>query len=261
MSDPIKRDSAKKAFRVFEEGKKFAEDLINENEKLRVVNTNLNIELRNLESQYVKLDVVRLQKKLESLETQLLALREENKELKSHFLTVEEVNRNFTERYMIVEKQNSDLLNLYVCMYRLHSTIDYNEVIQTIKEIVISLLGSECFGIYMLDDKTGNFRVVGYEGVDESVLKKVSLTDGIVGNTITSGQLYVAQETAIPKLPDNIIACIPLKIGDRILGVLLIFQLVMHKEVFKPIDFELFEILGAHAATAISVSKMFSGHR
>jgi hypothetical protein len=258
---PRERISSQKAFKAFEEGKKFAEELINENERLRLTYTHLSTEMRNLEKRFVNADVMRMQKKIDFLEKEVLTLRQENRELQSHFTAVEQENRGFTERYLSVEQQHSDLVNLYVCMYRLHSTVEYEEVIQTIKEIVISLLGSESFGIYMLDNASGKFGLIGYEGLERFANKKVSITDGVVGDAIASGEPYVVKETTDAASKEQIRACIPLKIGNRVQGVLLIFGLVMHKQVFKPIDFELFEILGTHAATAIAVSKMYTHYR
>jgi GAF domain-containing protein len=261
MVDPVKQDAEKRAFRVFEEGKRFAEDLIKENERLRLVNVNLKNEIRAIENQYIKLDVVRLHKKLELIEKELLALRQENQELKQQFVTVEEENRDFSQRYSVVERQHAELVNLYVCMYRLHATIEYEQVIQTIKEIVISLLGADSFGIYLRDGTNGGFRLVGHEGIDQCVQQRISFTEGIIGNAITTGESYIDQNTTISKSNDMVIACIPLKIGNRVLGALLVFDLLKHKQAFNPIDFELFEILGSHAATAISVSKMYTSQK
>jgi GAF domain-containing protein len=261
MVDPVKQNAENKAFRVFEEGKKFAEDLIRENERLRLVNVNLKNEIRAIESQYIKLDVVRLQKKLELIENELLALRQENQELKQQFVTVEEENRDFSKRYSVVERQHAELVNLYVCMYRLHATIEYDQVIQTIKEIVISLLGAKNFGIYLRDDANNGFRLVGHEGIDQSVQQRISFTEGIIGNAIATGESFIDQNTTKSKSKDTVIACIPLKISTRVLGVLLVFDLLNHKQAFNPIDFELFEILGSHAAAAVSISKMYTSQQ
>ena len=42
---------------------------------------------------------------------------------------------------MQVERQNSELINLYVASHRLHSTLEYDQVVQIVKEIAINLLG------------------------------------------------------------------------------------------------------------------------
>lgn len=256
MAEQNKQQAEKKVFRVFEEGKRFAEDLIRENERLRLINVDLKNEMRAVERQYVRLDVVRLQKKLELIENELLAVRRENQELKRQFATVEEENRDFSARYSVVERQHSELANLYVCMYRLHATLEYDTLIQTIKEIVISLLGAEDFGIFLRNEKEDGFFMAGHEGVDQSVQEQINFTEGVIGNAIATGESFIDQEAKKPN--GAVIACIPLKIGSRVLGVLLVFNLLNHKQGFNPVDFELLEILGRHAATAISVSKIYN---
>lgn len=257
MDDETKKITEKSVFRVFEEGRRFTEDLIKENERLRLANIHLKNELQNIENQYVKVDVIRMKRKVELLEKELFEVRSENQQLKNQFSTVEEENRDFTERYMKIERQHSDLVNLYVCMYRLHSTVQYHEVIEIIKEIVISLLGAENFAIYIIDETSHEYSLVGFEGMDESLQKSISFEGGIVGHAIKSGESYIVQRTS--ESTDKIIACIPLKIGEQAMGVLVIFKLVSHKSDFHPIDFDLFEILSSHAATAIFVSQNNKG--
>ena len=53
------------------------------------------------------------------------------------------------------------------------------------------------------------------------------------------------------------IACIPLKIGTRVIGVVAIYRLLQQKEHFGPLDFELFTLLAGHAATALFSSKLY----
>ena len=54
------------------------------------------------------------------------------------------------------------------------------------------------------------------------------------------------------------IACIPLKVGESIMGVIGIYRLLTQKQTFNAVDSDLFELLGGHAATAIYVSKLYS---
>ena len=64
---------------------------------------------------------------------------------------MEDENRQFAERYLEIEEENNNLANLYVASYQLHSTLDLDEVLKIILEIVINLIGAEVFAVYMLD--------------------------------------------------------------------------------------------------------------
>ncbi len=248
-----------KLLELFEEGKRFTEDLLKENERLRMLAASLKAERNDLQSQYVKVDVPHLQQKTALLEQEVQRLRGENKELKDEFTAVEEENRTFADRYVQVERQNSDLIKMYVASYRLHSTLRYDEVVKIVKEIVINMIGTEAFGIYLYDPGAQLLFLIGHEGLPDSTPSSVPITPGVIANVVATGQAYTRPGDA-PKNggAEGPVACIPLKVGDNVMGLILIHELLIQKEGFSPNDFELFELLGGHAATAIYTSKLYS---
>ena len=54
------------------------------------------------------------------------------------------------------------------------------------------------------------------------------------------------------------IACIPLKAFNRVIGVIVIYNLLAHKSAFSQTDFELFSLMAEHAASAIVTSMIFA---
>jgi len=248
MVDKAGRDGTTRVLELFEEGRRFNEDLLKENERLRAQNAQLRGEGRESES---------LQREITLLEEEVRALRAEKAELHNQFLVVEEENREFADRYLQVERQNSNLANLYVASYRLHSTLEYGEVIAIIKEIVVNMIGSETFGIYALDEGGRRLVLIGQEGMDGRAAESVPLEEGELGRCACSGELFVTPEEAkLHEQGEQPVTCIPLKVGDRVLGVIGIYQLLRQKEAFRSVDFDLFELLGGHAATAIYVAKL-----
>jgi hypothetical protein len=259
MTDKPTPGAEMKLLELFEEGKRFTHDLLKENEKLRLVVANLRNERKELEQQGVRVDLERLEQKLVISEQEAAELRAENQALRKQFETIEEENRDFADRYVKVERQNSDLLSLYVASYRLHSTLLYEEVVQIVKEIIINMIGAEVFGIYLLERSQQSLVMIGSEGLDESYDKRVPLPQGILGSTAATGQAYIAPpETDMGAKTTTPIACVPLKVGEQMMGVIAIFQLLVQKKGFESVDFELFELLGGHASTAIYVSRLYS---
>lgn len=259
MTDKTGRDGSTRVLELFEEGRRFTEDLLRENERLRALNAQIRTEKRDLETQYVRVDVPSMQRKLALLEEEVRNLRAENADLKSQFVSVEEENREFATRYVDVERQNSDLINLYVASHRLHSTLDYGEVVAIIKEIIINMVGSELFGIYALDEKRNCLVLIGHEGLENDAAASIPLGEGTLGRAAQSGETYVAPEgTALHERGQEPIAVIPLKVGERSLGVIGIYRLLAQKEAFHSVDLELFELLGGHAATALYVTKLYA---
>lgn len=179
---------------------------------------------------------------------------------------LEEIHRlnqtlaDFSARYVDVEQQNTNLANLYVATYQLHGTLDRDRVLGAIKEVIINLIGSEELGIWEITGE--KLILLDSFGIDAAQWDRVSLdgTGGLIGLVAETGQRYVAGEVDIigGGSQESLSACIPLKLDDTVIGVIGIFRLLPQKEGFEPIDLELFELLGSHAATALYCTRATS---
>jgi GAF domain-containing protein len=54
------------------------------------------------------------------------------------------------------------------------------------------------------------------------------------------------------------IVCVPLAVQGRPLGAIALFSLLNQKSGFSPLDHELLDMLGGHAATALFAARLFS---
>ena len=52
--------------------------------------------------------------------------------------------------------------------------------------------------------------------------------------------------------------CIPLKIKDRVIGVIVLYKLLPQKTQFASVDYELVTLLAGHAATAIFSAQLYT---
>jgi nitrate/nitrite-specific signal transduction histidine kinase len=254
MSDDVNR-RAEKFLELFNKGKEFTEELLRENQRLRYRIASIEGAAASLDSP-AKEELERLRQKLENL-------ADENRQIRDKVEAMEAENKDFASRYVEIEEQNNNLANLYVASYQLHSTLDFREVIQIVQEIVINLIGSSCFGILLADEKTRELKVIASEGEDEmpglSQLG-VRLGEGVIGNVAETGEPYFAGEEmeGLGSSLDQPIAAVPLKIKDHVIGAIVIYRLLQQKHSFTAVDYELFSLLAAHAATAIFSSKLYS---
>jgi hypothetical protein len=162
---------------------------------------------------------------------------------------MEDQSRRFSERYVEVEDQNTKLANLYVASYQLNGTLDRQRVIDAIKEIVINLIGCEELAIWELDDHLGALVLAGSFGLDVGKWASVPLGTGVVGRVAASGERFVADIDNDE--PREMVACIPLKLDDRVVGAIGIFSLLAQKQGLEPVDYELFDLLASHAASSL----------
>ena len=256
MSNDDVHHKAERFLDLFHKGKEFTEELLQENQRLRY-------RLAKLESGSPEDSPVN--EELARLRTRIEQLQEENRRIAERFERVEEENKDFAFRYVEIEEQNNNLANLYVASYQLHSTLDFREVIQIVQEIVINLVGSECFAILLLDEKTNELKTIAHEGSEflpglDSI--SVRLGEGVLGKVAKTGESYYINQDieGTPGDPalEHPLAAVPLKIKEHVIGLIVIYRLLQQKDSFSAVDYELFSLLAAHAATAIFSSKLYS---
>ncbi|HUP59796.1 MAG TPA: GAF domain-containing protein [Thermoanaerobaculia bacterium] len=248
MSDEHQR--AEKFLELFNKGKEFTEELLRENQRLRFRMAALETEGRTPDE-------------IQRLRDQVNQLAEENRRIQQRFREVEEENKDFAVRYIEIEEQNNNLANLYVASYQLHSTLDFREVIQIVQEIIINLVGAEAFAILLLDEKTNELKTIAYEGDDVMPgVDQIStrLGEGVLGNVARTGEsYYINQDIEGSAISiEKPLAAVPLKIKEHVIGLIVIYKLLQQKDAFSAVDYELFSLLAAHAATAIFSSKLYS---
>lgn len=163
--------------------------------------------------------------------------------LRARFDEVAHENEHFAEKYQHIEEQSSNLANLYVASYQLHTSVDTEAVLMAIQEIVINLIGSEQLAIY---ERHGNsFRLAASFGLDEGHTLPLVTGEFAVERL---GEGHIFDE---PTQQQPLTACVPLRIGERVIGAILVFRLLEHKPSLEQVDHELFELLAVHAATAL----------
>jgi len=238
---------------VFKKGEEFTQELLKENEKLRYRIVQLEGKTRFPD----RVDSAQLK----SMEERIGLLEKENRTLVDRYRQVEEENTDFASRYVEVETENNNLANLYVASHQLHSTLDFNESLKIILEIVMNLIGAEEFSIMMLDEKLNELSIMAQEGMGPEARGSIRIGHGIIGTAAKSGEAYYRKgDPADVSDVDfaNPLVCIPLKIKEHVIGTIVIYKLLVQKSEFAAVDYELFSMLAGHAATALFSSKLYS---
>jgi len=241
--------------KVFRKGEEFTHDLLVTNEKLRFKVVQLEDEVKQLGKRPAsEPDTGKMAEMIRQLQL-------EKEEILNKYKDVEAENKDFASRYIEVEEENNNLANLYVASYQLHSTLDYQEVLRIVLEVLLNLVGADRCAILLRDEESPDLTVAASEGLHHLNLKKVKMGEGIIGRVGQTGESHFVSDlknipSSDPLFP---IVCIPLKIKEHILGVIAVFSLLeQKKEKLSRIDYELFSMLAGHAATAIFSSRLYS---
>jgi transcriptional regulator with GAF, ATPase, and Fis domain len=164
-------------------------------------------------------------------------LLRDNERLRSRLGVLQEENKDYAPRYTEIENQNANLASLYVASYQLHSTLDFREVIQIVQDIIVSLIGAKSYAILLLDEDTNELRTIACDGEDampgcEDLSTHLGL--GNLGTVAATGEsLYLTDGNVSLDRP---LAAIPLKIKERVIGLIAIYKLSEEKHVFTAVD-------------------------
>jgi nitrate/nitrite-specific signal transduction histidine kinase len=250
--DPTYLERAEEFLGIFRKGAEFSRELLRENERLRA-------ELAALQDRQEM--AARSPETWEKLRRELLAriqsLEQECTTVRERLDQVERENNQFAQRYIEIEEENNNLANLYVASYQLHSTLDPDEVLKSIVEIAINLIGAEIFGVYLLNEETGELRAVACEGADLESFPRIQLGQGMLGKAVAAREATCWDAPQKGDLSQPVV-CVPLAVQDRPVGAIVVHGLLQQKSGFTPLDHELFNMLGRHAATAIFAARLYS---
>jgi hypothetical protein len=245
MTMDEKRDNADYVRHVHESTQQYTRDVLKENERLASIVTALHEEKTRLERAVNALEE-RVKHHAAAESTLLVQIAEMNA-----------TGQAFTQRYLEVEQLNSNLANLYVASYRMHGSLEREEVLATLQEILINLIGTEEFAVFEREGDDTNMRCATSFGVDAARVQSLRLGEGRLGMAIARGTPCVAAtEPELTSAAHPITACVPLCVGERVVGAIVVYRLLAHKAALEDTDLELFSLLATHGATALYCSAL-----
>jgi len=201
----------------------------------------------------------RLQSELALAREALDQRSKEEERLRERLQEIEREHRRICDDYVVVEERNTDLASLFVALSRLHGTLERNEVMAAIQEIVTNIVGSEEMAVYELAAGSKELEPAWTFGVDGAHLPRIRVGEGVIGRVAAAGEPFVAWERTCAEEP-ALTACIPLKVGERVTGALAIYHLLGHKAVLGNLDRQIFDLLGAHAGAALYFTALHQRH-
>jgi nitrate/nitrite-specific signal transduction histidine kinase len=241
--------AAEEFLRIFQRGLEFLREVVSENERLRYQVAALEEQLRTAREQpYSK-----------HLEEEVITWKHKYEELLKHLEEIRTKNESIMQRFISVEEENNSLANLYIASYQLHTTLNFQEVLQIILEIVINLVGAEAFAIYLLNPRERILEPQAGEGMNRDQLPRIPIEGTLVGKAVLSGELYLNEDLLLRGgTPENPIVVVPLLIKGEPIGAVVLFKMLPQKTKLQEVDRELFNLLAGHAATALFAAKLYS---
>jgi len=180
--------------------------------------------------------------------------------------TFEVMRKNLRRYQASLKNRIEELQTLYDVGQAISSTLDFNELLGIILDIVIKTLKAERGSIMLLDQKAGELRIKAARGLPPEVIKntRVKMGERVAGYVLETGRPMLIIDTdrsqSFKKLKDGRIVSgsmlsVPLVAKDKRLGVLNISKSVAYS--FDDKDLELFTALANQAAIAIDNARLY----
>jgi CheY-like chemotaxis protein len=158
------------------------------------------------------------------------------------------------------EEQMANMASLYIAVNSLHAALDRTAVLASVQDVVTTLIGSEEMAIFEVDRDHRRLSLLASQGIDAGRYQDVTLGNGLIGTSASTGEAVIRKEGGSTERDgdDAITACVPMKIGQRVLGVIAIFRLLPHKGELISVDLDLLDLLSTHAAVALLFTRLYS---
>jgi hypothetical protein len=138
-----------------------------------------------------------------------------------------------------------------VASFQLHSTLDLREVTQIILEILLNFVGAKTFAIQLIDLEHKKLRTLAAEGIERARVPEGAI-EGRVAQVIESGEAWFDHSRLRVRADlERPLIIVPLKIRLEVVGIVIIWDLLAQKTALADVDYELFNLLAAHAAAAL----------
>jgi hypothetical protein len=234
-------------------GARLTEEFVREHERLEG-------RLRELESENAELrSQLEADAALRELVERIKRLELEKRELLSRYQMAEAASTKFSARFQEIESEFANLANLFIASNQLHGSLSPRGVTRRIKEILAQLVGAERYALYLASTDAGELVPIASEGVPGDRLTTIRVEGSMVGRVFRSGTAEVDEEGDPSRgTLDRPAAVIPLTVDEKVVGVIAIFSTLSQKNRFDTVDFELFKLLGQHAAAALVSASLFA---
>ncbi len=178
--------------------------------------------------------------------------REEQIFLEHQMADIEAETERCCERSAELGDQAIFIASLYAATACLHETLDRQEVLEVIHDIVVNLVGSREVAVF---EAGAELSLVFSSGLEPASLEGLTDDSGLVARVAASGEPYFAGLSGAGALgagERRLTAAIPLKVDGRVTGVVTVFRLLPQKDgTLSALDHKLLDLLADQAGNSL----------
>jgi hypothetical protein len=175
--------------------------------------------------------------------------------LRGHLEAAEAANRRASRAHAELDERYAVLTRLWVAASALHEAGDEATALRAIEEVMVNLAGTEEFGVFELEPGGDLVPLHSFGPVEGRFVRHPP--QGRVAEVVASGESW-REESPHPRggTGGEPVACIALRRGERVAGVVVVWGFLPQKLAFDPFDRELFALLAHRAAPALDAARL-----
>jgi len=177
------------------------------------------------------------------------------------------VDRINLANHKINERKIIEMDTVHQISKAMSARLSLDEVLGMIIDLATKVLDAKYASLMLIDEETNDLSVKVSNGLSPEIMKKVRIKvgQGIAGTVAYEGKPYLSKniendprfkKNSNPKFETKSFICVPVKLGDKVIGVLSINDKMNH-EVFNEDDLHLLTILANQAAISIENSRLY----
>lgn len=185
-------------------------------------------------------------------------LAADNARLRVSLAELQRDHRKALAHLKYVEERNRSLEGMYVTTYRLHSSLEPADVIMTIDEILLNLVGASSYTVWATNHigEPSKVLLVSEGGRGELTGEERSFAR----SAARLGPWFLKPEASRPMGVDAVVV-LPLKLGTDAVGVLFIRSLLQHKPELSTAERDVLGLLEEQAGPALESARLHARQR
>jgi len=141
-----------------------------------------------------------------------------------------------------------------VAIRRLQSTLERDQMLLALEEVVASLVGCEELAVF--ESHGSESRLVHTVGIAAEALEAHGLAQDVARRAAVGGDIWIDEKKgAVERDRPRLTACVPLEVDGRRVGTLALFRLLEHKAQLEAPDIELLDLLKVHVGVALVATR------
>lgn len=177
------------------------------------------------------------------------------------------IERNNRANQKINQRKIIEMDTVHKISKAMSARLSLEEVLRMIIDLATSVLDAKYASLMLIEEESNELTIRVSNGLSPEIMKKVRIKvgSGIAGTVAYEGKPYLStdiendprfKKNSNPKFETKSFICVPVKLGDKVIGVLNINDKKNH-EIFNDDDLHLLTILANQAAITIENSRLY----